>query len=117
MLKNHALPTLLFQQGAAYPTAFGPPPPGLFTDSQQSKNQESQQTNKATRNQPKQLPKSTKNRPKLASRDPLGGDPGAMLASKIGLGGVCWAQKSVLEGLLGGLGAILAPRANQDPQG
>ena len=40
-----------------------------------------------------------------------------MLASKIGLGGLCWALKSVLEGLLWGLGAILAPRANQDPQG
>ena len=32
-----------------------------------------------------------------------------MLVSKIGLGGLCWAQKSVLEGLLGGSGGHLGP--------
>ena len=40
-------------------------------------------------NQPKWLRKSMKNDPKLPSRDHLGGDLGAMLASKIGLGGLC----------------------------
>ena len=46
-------------------------------------------------NQPKWLRKPTKKDPKLASRDHLGGDLGAMLASEIGLGGLCWAPTSV----------------------
>ena len=37
----------------------------------------------------------------------FGRDPGAMLASKIGLGGLGWAQKSGLEGLLWGSGGHL----------
>ena len=85
-----------------YPTAFGPPPPGLLADSQQTNKQESQQTNKATRNQLKQLPNQRKNRQKFVSRGSLG-DPGVMLGSTIDLGVA-----------LGGVWGILRPSWPQE---
>ena len=81
------------------PTAFGPPPLGLFTHIQQTSKQESQQTNKATRNQPKQLP----NKQKIIQQSP----PEVLLE---GLLGSCWPQKSISEALWGiSFGVALAP--------